>query len=244
MITYGYFNSVDGDRVYNADDMSNYFEGIITDGVYKQVGQGLEVAPQSGMTVKVGTGKAIISNKWIKNTTAVNLTIENNTNANARYDAIILKCDLSTRSISIEVKKGTPAVTPAKPEMTNSAYIKEMCLAYIYVAPNVTSIGESIIEDTRENNSVCGWVQALVGSTVRKYQNHVKLTSDSSTISIGIDKYNPLTDTLLAYANGLLLTEVEEYLVNGTGSQAYIDLAYPLKAGNECTFIVFKSEAI
>ena len=35
MIKTGFFNSINGDRGYNADDMSDYFKGLLTDGVFK-----------------------------------------------------------------------------------------------------------------------------------------------------------------------------------------------------------------
>lgn len=34
-VTYGFFNSVNGDRKYNADQMSSYFEGLVTDPEYQ-----------------------------------------------------------------------------------------------------------------------------------------------------------------------------------------------------------------
>lgn len=37
-VTYGFFNSVNGDRKYNADQMSSYFDGLVTDGVYEKIG--------------------------------------------------------------------------------------------------------------------------------------------------------------------------------------------------------------
>ena len=65
MVTYGFFNSVDGDRKYSADQMSNYFKGLISDGVYEGLGSALVVTAGDGMAVNVGTGRAIIDCKWI-----------------------------------------------------------------------------------------------------------------------------------------------------------------------------------
>ena len=47
-ITYGFFNAIkqsDGtyDRMYNADQMSTYFEGLISDGIYESVDDGMQV---------------------------------------------------------------------------------------------------------------------------------------------------------------------------------------------------------
>ena len=32
-VSYGFFNSISGDRSYNADQMSAYFEGLVLDGL-------------------------------------------------------------------------------------------------------------------------------------------------------------------------------------------------------------------
>ena len=64
-ITYGYFNSVNGDRTYNADQMSEYFDGLVSNGVYESVGGALQVTAGSGMTVNVASGRGIINCKWL-----------------------------------------------------------------------------------------------------------------------------------------------------------------------------------
>lgn len=64
-VTYGFFNSVEGDRRYDADQMSNYFKGLISNGVYEGVGSALQVLAGTGMSVNVQTGRAIIDCKWI-----------------------------------------------------------------------------------------------------------------------------------------------------------------------------------
>ena len=55
-ITYGFFNAVkrsDGayDRLYNSEQISDMFEGLISDGVYESVGDALIVKASSGMTI-------------------------------------------------------------------------------------------------------------------------------------------------------------------------------------------------
>lgn len=53
----GFFNSINGDRLYDADQMSKIFEGLITDGVYESVGDKLAVQPSGAMTIQIGTGQ-------------------------------------------------------------------------------------------------------------------------------------------------------------------------------------------
>lgn len=161
-VTYGFFNAIDGDRKYNADQMSEYFDGLVSNGVYESVGGALQVLASSGMTVNVQTGRAIINCKWLNNDAVLTLNI---TQAHAvlnRYTAVVVRLDIVNRTISITTKDGTPASNPVQPTMTSSSTMVELCLAYIYVGAGVTSITQANITDTRPDNTVCGWVTGLV----------------------------------------------------------------------------------
>lgn len=161
-ITYGFFNSLNGDRVYNADDMSTYFKGLISDGVYENVGGALQVLAGTGMTVNVQTGRAIINSKWLENDAVLTLPITAAHVTLNRYTAVVIHLDMSARTIDIITKDGTPATTPTKPTLTNGSTVKEFCLAYIYVAAGATSISQSNITDNRANTNECGWITGLV----------------------------------------------------------------------------------
>ena len=65
--TSGFFNSVGGDRVYNADQMSELFTGLITNGVYESVKNKLAVEPNSGMTIQINTGRGWFNGRWVDN---------------------------------------------------------------------------------------------------------------------------------------------------------------------------------
>lgn len=161
-VTYGFFNSINGDRTYNADQMSKYFEGLVSDGVYESVGGALQVLAGSGMMVNVQTGRMIINSKWLNNDAVIPLTI---TAAHAtlnRYTAIVARLDIANREMLITTKDGTPATSPVKPTMANTANTVEKCLAYVYVGKGVTSITQANITDTRPDNTVCGWVTGIV----------------------------------------------------------------------------------
>ena len=166
-ITYGFFNAIKGsdgsyDRTYNADQMSTYFEGLVGDGVYESVDDGMQVVASSGMQVQVKSGRMLINSKWIKNDAAYPIAINAAHVTLNRYTAIVVRLDLSARTISIVAKDGDNATDPTKPTMTNSQTVKEMCLAYIYVGRGVTAISQANIEDTRPDNNVCGWVTGIV----------------------------------------------------------------------------------
>lgn len=166
-ITYGFFNAIKGsdgsyDRTYNADQMSTYFEGLVGDGVYESIGDAMQVVASSGMQVQVKSGRMLIGSRWIKNDAAYPIAINAAHVTLNRYTAIVVRLDLSARTISIVAKDGDNATDPIKPTMTKSQTVKEMCLAYIYVGRGVTSISQANIEDTRPDNNVCGWVTGIV----------------------------------------------------------------------------------
>ena len=234
----GFFNSVDGDRLYNADDLNHFFEGIVSDGIFKGYKRELEVTASSGMTVRVLTGKAIVLDKYIENTAALNLTIEGGGEL-PRYDAVVLNTNLENREGTIFVKQGTPAAEPEKPALSDSPNTKEMCLAYIYVSANATTIVSSDIEDVRNDPAVCGWVKLTnVSSELLTYRNNYTTTATESVIELGITEFDADNDTLFIYENGLLLEETNEYLVQSTGSEAKVHLKNAAPAGNKFTFIV------
>ena len=154
-VTYGFFNSVNGDRKYNAEQMSEYFRGIINEGVYQHLDGGLAVTAGTGLAVNVAAGRAIIQNRWIQNSAAMSLTIAAASETYARKDAVVIRLNWSSRAISIAVKTGTPAASPVAPSMTRNSTTYEMALAYVNVAANATSV---TVTDKRSDSTVCGWV--------------------------------------------------------------------------------------
>ena len=161
-VTYGFFNSLNSDRLYNADQMSNYFKGLITDGVYESVDEALIVKATTGMTVSVGTGRAIIDCKWINVDSIVNLSINASHVTLNRYTAVCLHLDIGNRQIEIITIDGINATTPTKPVPTNTSTDKYLVLAYVYVGAGATAITQSNITDTRANTNICGWVTGLI----------------------------------------------------------------------------------
>lgn len=161
---YGFFNSVNGDRVYNAQQMSSIFEGLITDGVYESVADKLAVQANSGMTIQIASGRGWFNKHWVNNDTAYLMTLEESDVTLNRYAAICIRVDDSdaVRSAVPYIKYSTYATSPSKPAMTRTENINEYCLAYIYIKAGATAITNADIEDTRPNTELCGWVTGLI----------------------------------------------------------------------------------
>lgn len=167
-ITYGFYNAVKGsdgtyDRTYNSDQISEMFEGLVTSGVYESVDDALIVKANTGMTVTVGAGRAVMSSgKWLRNDSALSITLAAAHLTLARYSAIVIREEKSNRKITIVEKAGAAATSPEKPIMTNNYLYEEKCLAYIYVGAGVNTINQMNIQDTRANGNLCGWVTGLI----------------------------------------------------------------------------------
>ena len=162
--TSGFFNSVNGDRLYNAEQMSRIFEGLITDGIYASVGNKMAVQPNSGMTIKIGTGRGWFGRHWVNNDSEYVLTLAASDVILNRYAAVCIKVDDtdSVRDAVPYLKYSDFATNPTKPTMIRTEQVKEYCLAYVYIKAGATSISASNIEDTRSNERLCGWVTGLI----------------------------------------------------------------------------------
>lgn len=160
-ITFGFFDSVDGDRTYDADQMSTYFEGLISDGVYENIGDRFLVSTaNNGMNINVGSGRALIQSHWVKNDAAVTLTLDPSDVQLNRVDAIVLRYDTSAREITLTVKKGTAvAGTPTMPAITRTDTVYELYIAAVLVSKNATQ--PTSITDLRPS-SYCGWVTGII----------------------------------------------------------------------------------
>ncbi|MDE5737099.1 MAG: hypothetical protein K2H93_01900 [Oscillospiraceae bacterium] len=166
MITYGFFDSVDGDRKYNADDISNFFLKLISDGVFPTPANSMQVQEVSGMTVKVSAGWGFINCKWINNDSDLYLTLDEPDIILDRKNRIVIRLNRDTRLIEIAIKKGIPAESAytAPPELQRDESIWELSLAYINVEPDAKNRGirQMDISDERPYEHLCGWVTGLI----------------------------------------------------------------------------------
>lgn len=162
--TNGFFNSLNGDRKYNAQQLSRIFEGLITDGVYESVGNKLAVQPNSGMTVQINTGRGWFFGHWVNNDSEYLFVLENADVLLKRYCAVCIRVDenIEYRSAVPYLKYSEFATDPVKPEMERTETVREYCLAYILIPAGATEITAADIEDTRGYTDLCGWVTGLI----------------------------------------------------------------------------------
>lgn len=161
-ITSGFFNSVNGDRLYNAEQMTLYFEGLISNGIYEDVGEKFHVTAGEGMSVIVGTGRAMIKSRWVKNDAPITLQIDAADTSMNRYDVIFLRYNAVTREIGLVLVKGeNSSGVPDTPHYIRNNDIYDLQIAVIKVMKNTTAITQDMIVDFRMS-SLCGFVTGLI----------------------------------------------------------------------------------
>lgn len=146
-LTYGFYNSENGDRRYNAEQMSSIFDGIVTDGIFGSIGDKFMVYEASGMSVAVGSGRAWLNHIWTFNDSPLVVNISSSSLTLNRIDTVVIDVNKQSRVNSITVVQGTPASTPTAPVLTVDAHNEhyQYPLCDIYVAAGVTKITQSNI---------------------------------------------------------------------------------------------------
>lgn len=139
-LTFGFYDSVNGDRTYNAREFSRFFDGILSDGVFEEIGDAFRVTAGNGMSVNVGIGRAWLKNTWIFNDGSLPVVITASEPILNRIDSVVLYVDYPTRTNGISIVKGTPASSPVAPALTNTAEHWEYKLADVYIPATATSI--------------------------------------------------------------------------------------------------------
>jgi hypothetical protein len=108
-ITSGFYDSLNGDRRYNAAELSAIFNGIINDGVLANVGEAFAVKAGDGNTVSVGIGRAWFNSTWIYNDASLSVVVPDShlsgaTNNPNVIDLLVLEVDRSESVRAATVK--------------------------------------------------------------------------------------------------------------------------------------------
>ena len=160
----GFFNSSDGDRLYDAADFAAYFGDLVSNGIFYNTETNLQVTPAIGLAVSVASGSAWINGYRYENTDDLNIPLTTADGSNPRIDRIVVRLSMISRNIQIAVVSGTPAGTPVAPPLTRTSDIYELGIAEIFVPTAATSIIANNIIDTRLDTSLCGLVNSLISA--------------------------------------------------------------------------------
>lgn len=150
-VSSGFFNSVNHDRLYDAEQMSSIFDGIIEDGVYESIGEAFMVTAYADAndTVIVGTGRAWFDHTWTLNDTQFSITLDPPNTLLGRIDTIVIDVDRreEVRANSIKLVKGSYSESPVAPTLINEELHKQYPIAKINIVPGYSApISQSNID--------------------------------------------------------------------------------------------------
>ena len=166
-VTYGFYNALNHDRLYDAIQMSSIFDGIIRDGIFSTIGDCMVVsAPEDGLYVNVGSGRAWFNHTWTLNDTDYPIEAEEAEVVLDRIDAVVIEVNSAAevRANSIKFIKGTPSSEPVKPTLIHNAEVNQYALAYVTIRAGQTTIFQQDIENvvgTDETPFITGLLQQV-----------------------------------------------------------------------------------
>ena len=184
-VSSGFFNSLNGDRKYNAAQMSAIFDGLIIDGVFASIGTAFAVKAAGGLTVNVGIGKAWFDHTWTVNDSILPMTAPEAEVLLDRIDAVVLEVNgmESVRNNTIKFVKGNPSSAPSRPTLTNEGNVHQYPLCYIYRKYGTAVINQADITPmvgTESTPFVTGILQTIsLDELLGKWQDELDRFTDA-----------------------------------------------------------------
>lgn len=169
-ISYGFYNSINHDRQYDAVQFGQIFDGIIKDGVYETYKKAFIVKASSNAGyVTVQPGRAWFNHTWTYNDADLPVKVLDSEVVLDRIDALVLdiNSELDQRQNTLQWIKGTPSSgTPVKPGSfanTDTHHQYPLCFVYRH------SDSETVAQDDIENavgTSLCPFVTGVIEGLV------------------------------------------------------------------------------
>lgn len=209
----GIFNSVNGDRKYNAWWFAKYFATFIGNGVFPNPSTNLQVTAYQNMKVVVKPGSGWIDGYFLYSDGDHVLQLDVADGVLKRIDRIVMRLNHLTRKIDLVVKKGTFASSPVAPMLQRDTDYVELALADVLINNGATQITQSNITDQRLNKTVCGIVHGTVDQVdtttiFNQYQAWFTQTTNSVATDLDIwkqhteDDFNIWFDSIKDILNG------------------------------------------
>lgn len=204
-----FFNSVDGDNLYQASDFAEYFRTFLSDGIFSYDGNlGLKVTKHTGLKINVAVGFAFIRGYMYKNDSPLTFTLGTADNTLDRIDRVVLRFDELERKINVIVKTGIAGSSPIPPTLENTDTVQELSLAQIRINKNTVTIVDSNITDERYGE-FGGVVSSLVTIPIQDMWDQWNEWFQNRQNEIGVRLVNGKTEPPGLIAGDIWLREID-----------------------------------
>lgn len=164
-VTSGFFDSKNKDRLYNTEQLSSIFDGIIKDGVYMGYEDAFIVKATSpaSLTVNVGPGRAWFHHTWTHNDAPLPIVVKQGDVVLNRIDSIVIDIDKTedVRDNKIICLEGTPSSEATAPVLVNEEKHWQIPLCNISMPAGSTTITQAQITN-RIGTSDCPFVTGII----------------------------------------------------------------------------------
>lgn len=155
----GFYDSVNEDRLYSADDMNQPYKNIMSEGIFSS-NDDFGASGSSG-TITVKAGNALLGGRWV-DADSVSITIPENETSYLRRDSVILQVNNKTdvREARIVYRTTTAGTSTYPALITDDDDIAEFRLANVLIMASGHAI--SSLTDKRGSTD-CPYATILVG---------------------------------------------------------------------------------
>ena len=155
-----FYNSENGDRVYDADSFEHLLKRFFTSGVFAGCCQ--VTADGEGMTCSMAAGYSNCDGKVRFFGAATPLALQNAHPTYDRIDTVVIERNDSDREITAKVITGAYSAAPTPTAPVRSGGVYQLVVAQIYVAAGAVKITQANITDKRPDTTICGYVMCAV----------------------------------------------------------------------------------
>lgn len=191
MFSFGFYNSKNGDRKYNATHFGKLFDGVIQDGVFGTVGNIFRLDPTSptGLTAVLHPGKAWLAHTWNILDADMVLTFNSVPANRKRTDAVVLEVNAShnatgyeERTNGIKIVEGNnvglnadnklPTLLQEWDAANIERRIWQYPLAYVTIRGDIQAINAESIQNrinvvnASDNDKYKTWTPLVTGATM------------------------------------------------------------------------------
>ena len=160
------------DRDYDSTDFALFQRQVISNGVFPNplifppnanTSAGLQIMSfHNSMVLTMRAGAAFVEGRYYIAGREFTFSVPPAHLTLGRRDVVVIRHDVVARTCQPFLIQGTPAATPQIPPLVRNDDVWDLRLCVITVNPNAHQITQANIQDTRMDNSVCGFVTGLV----------------------------------------------------------------------------------
>lgn len=168
-LTYGFYDSLNHDRTYDAEEMNSLFDGVLKDGVFEKIGKAFNVkSANKGMMIIIEEGRAWFNKTWSYNDAPFPMVLNNANPQTQRIDAVVLEINKkdTVRKNTFKIISGQEAYeNPQRPTLIKEDGIYQYALCYILVKALSTDITDSditmVIGENEETPYASGEIEQM-----------------------------------------------------------------------------------